>query len=198
MKKLTLAALLVLASSSVFAGAISAADFSGRQTTVSLNGVGDQSVSSFNFGGLSFSATDSGSGGDSGWRDLTSEGYGYTDNTGISNITIGLNGAYQRVGLEVYIGPATYLVSFYDALSNLVGSESITLANTPAFAFVGWEFAGGISSINIFETIPDEGQVGGFNNIRFENAASSVPEPASLALLSLGFAGLGLSRRKKS
>lgn len=192
-KNLVLASVLSTAfMSAASASQISVSDFSGSETVISMNNA-PANTGPFTYQGLTFSESSS----DRGWRNLTGYGYGYTDNAGISNITISLDGAYGRAGLAVYIGPATYTVTFFDQAANALGSVTQALGNNTSYAFFGWESNVGIASLNIQEVSGDNGHVGGFNNVRFENqVVANVPEPGSLALLGLGMLGFAARKRK--
>ena len=181
--------------STATAGQISLSDFSGSETVVNMSGA-PTDTGHFTFDGLTFSESSTGSGGP-GWRDLTGWGYGFTDNAGVSDISISLGGAYNQAGLDVYIGPATYTVTFFDQGMNALGNITQTFDNNQSRQFFGWQSDAGIASLRIQEISGDNGFVGGFNDVRFQNQVTAdVPEPASLALMGVGLLGLVARKRK--
>lgn len=194
MNKRILAALVlsIATTGTAVAGAITETSFTSAQTVVNMNNV-SAPQSNFTYSGISFSNAP----GDTSWRNLTQSGYGFTDDVGLSNITLDFAKAANKIGLDVYIGSATYAVSFFDTALQLLGTVNVSLANNASFAFAGWESAVGIAHVQILEVSGYNGLVGGFNDIRIENSAN-VPEPTSVALLGLGMAGLAASRRRRA
>jgi len=195
--------LLLAASAANFAqaGAISSGAFSGGENLIDFESFAVPPAGPFMHMGVTFSEASSGSG-SPGWRVINNLFVGGSevlgDNAGISDITLDFAMAFDRIGLDVGLGPATYDVSFFDTGLSLLGTVTIgPFANSVANGFAGWEDAGGISRLQIIETSGENNRVGGLDNIRFENV-NAVPEPGTLALFGLGLAGLGVARRRKA
>lgn len=151
---------------------------------------------------MTFSESSTGTGG-SGWRLLNllnPPSRILTDNAGISNILLDFATPFQRVGLDVGIGPATYQIDFFGLGLSLLGTITGSVTSTAGAGsefFAGWQDAAGILRIQITETSGENELVGGLDNVRFELAAQ-VPTPTTLVLFGLGLAGLGFARRKKA
>ncbi len=202
MKKFFLMFLCLLSPFAVDAASIDLTDFNGTETIIDFNDLDPSNppaAGSFSIENVTFSNP-------SGWRVLSNDPSDYflADNAGLSNFTLDLETPVTRVGLDVCIGAATYSVSFYNGIS-LLGSLNAKLLSQPVPAvpvFVGWEELSGISQIKITEITDWNGNVGGFDNIRYggtvdDTSQTPVPEPATFLLLGSGLAGLAFYRRKR-
>src|SRR5689334_7820877 len=103
-------------------GAITVTSANAKTTVVLAADV--PSSGSFTAGAVVFHETSTGSG-VPGFRVLSLGGQigsELTDSAGVSDILLHFPTAYERVGLDVAIGPSTYEVKFYGVSNNLLGS----------------------------------------------------------------------------
>jgi hypothetical protein len=101
----------------------------------------------------------------------------------------GLLRMYDNMGAGLLDGLRVIELHFADPGLNL-GSAS--LASMPAGGQVDWELLGPQSLRIRLQDV----QVGAFGSLDLQLAAHTVPEPATIALASLGLLGVATSRRK--
>lgn len=183
------------------AGQIGIGDFSGSETVTTFNGLFlpvfdnpapvefDGNTYNTNDNIFRYSPFDVG----------PDEKIGTNTNFGFFDIELG-EGA-QRAGVEVgfLFQEDAFSVEFFDLFDNSLFFINETSADFD-FTFVGFEAdAGLIGRVRVTDT-SDNVSVMAIDNFRFEGPTAVVPEPASLALFSLGLLGVGAvklrSRRK--
>jgi hypothetical protein len=117
------------------------------------------------------------------------------DNTYNGSISLNFVPGANAVGFNVSSGfiSANVIISIFDGV-NLLDTQALIASNLANFdTFVGWDGLGNISGLQIVVNNADA-----FVNIDNLYFGSAVPEPASLALVVLGLAGLGTCRRRSS
>ncbi|PCI67748.1 MAG: hypothetical protein COB26_09125 [Piscirickettsiaceae bacterium] len=121
------------------------------------------------------------------WANTTSGSFGPRHD----ELSIMFDNAAENISwLTQSYGNSLITFNAYDNASNLL--ESITATGD----WVSTSFASsGIYRIDALQ--PSDAWGWGLENLSFDSSVS-VPEPASIALLGLGLAGIGFSRRKKS
>ncbi|MBU2876460.1 PEP-CTERM sorting domain-containing protein [Aliiglaciecola lipolytica] len=94
-------------------------------------------------------------------------------------------------------GTLNTVISAYDSNSNLLGMLNSSSPNNSTVGFYGFSFdSNEMADYLVFQNITLNNDVFGMDNVSFVTA-TSVPEPASMALLGLGLAGIAFSRKKK-
>jgi hypothetical protein len=101
-------------------------------------------------------------------------------------------------GYHIDVG-TNLLMDVYDSNAQLIGNYSFVGGGEEGetaqfFGLLSDQYD--ISIIELYTTAPFPGDLVGFDNLTFSQAGGEVPEPATVALLSLGLVGMAARRRR--
>lgn len=117
-------------------------------------------------------------------------------------MTASLSSKYNAVGM--YVGNDDFnlqfnaIITVFDGLTNLGSVQIAVNRNDFADQFIGLSSTMAFDSVQITYQRPEAQGLGVYiDDFRLGEAANSVPEPESLALLGIGMLGLAAARRRK-
>ena len=134
-------------------------------------------------------------------------GYGPASNVFLNNywspLPGSISGAYDMFGFDLGILGTNSLIDF--SVTTNIGTynfNNVTVPNVnqrPGMTFFGFIADPGetFTGFNFVSQL-GSGHAPALDNVTLGNRSNTVPEPASLALLGIGLAGLGVARRRKA
>ncbi len=128
--------------------------------------------------------------------------YGFGASVGIQSIGVWNNTGTSTSGIDAISGFNLFADNdgiFGNGTTSLLGSFSMaprSFGTTPADVFS----FGAVTTpyVHLVITGTQAGRRPGINEVVFEAASVTVPEPSTLALLGIGLFGMGLARRRKT
>jgi len=122
-----------------------------------------------------------------------------------NTLTIGFAGGITAFGADfrgVSNAPRSESIGIFDASDTLLGSVVVPGTTDSALSFFGFSLPGGLMADHIVFSNSDgvnaDNDAFGIDNVAFRSAATTVPEPDTLALAGIALFGLGMARRRRA